>query len=114
MIKTLYMLVLSTLLLMAGAVRAQDAATTQPSLLKNGEFATDSNGDGIPDEWPTKISEGVSWVKEDDKLHLKIVSSEAGKNYMLYQRMILAKDHPKVLEMKVKVRYADVKPGEKN
>jgi endoglucanase len=112
MIKKLYTLMLSTLLLMAAVAQAQDAApATQPSLLKNGDFSVDSNGDGIPDEWTTKAADGVSWVKEDDKIILKLVSAEEGKNYMLYHRMNLEKDHPKVLEMKVKVRYADVKPG---
>jgi endoglucanase len=104
-------LILIGLLSMAQALVAQDAPETQSSLLKNGDFSVDSNGDGVPDEWPTKVPEGGSWVKEDGQIILKLVSPEAGKNVMVYHRMYLPKDPPKAMEAKVKVRYADVKPG---
>src|SRR5688572_9035197 len=95
LMKTKLLCLLITVCCFLTSASAEETATapaTQPAILKNGDFAVDSNGDGIPDEWPIKQSEGISWVKEDDKIILKLVSSEEGKNYMLYHRMDLPKD----------------------
>jgi hypothetical protein len=109
------MLLVLSLLLAAAVARAEDAPTTAPaeSLLANGDFSADANSDGVPDGWPNKLPEGSSWTKDDGKIILKLVSPEAGKNVMLYQRMNLKKDHPPVMGLTAKVRYTDVKVGEK-
>ena len=112
MTKPFVLTLLMTLLCLSGFAHAQDAApATQPSILKNGDFSADSDGDGVPDGWPAKVPDGSSWTKEDGKIILKLVTTEAGKNNMVYQRMQLEAGHPKVMQLKTKVRYADVKPG---
>ncbi len=81
------------------------------SLLSNGDFKLDDKSPGWPNDWPHPT--GATWEKEGDQPFVRLTSSKAGQMVMLYRRINLPSPRPAALEVRVRVRYADIKPGEK-
>ncbi|MGB8356089.1 MAG: glycoside hydrolase family 5 protein [Chthoniobacteraceae bacterium] len=80
------------------------------SLLSNGRF--DKDGGNWPADWPHP--EGATWEKEGDFHFLRLQSTEPGKMIMAYRQITLPAVHPPALELRVRVRAQDIKPGEKS
>jgi endoglucanase len=86
----------------------RDAAS---SLLSNGNFAR-AGADNWPADWPHP--EGASWEKEGDGRFLRLRSSKPGQMILVYRQATLPKPLPPALEVRLRVRYADIQPGEKS
>ncbi len=80
------------------------------SLLSNGTFAIDSHGNRWPDDWPRV--EGTTWEKEGDVAFLRLQSSKPGKMVLVYRRVDVPSPAPAAMEIRLRVRYTNVKPGE--
>jgi hypothetical protein len=89
------------------------AAVDDPaaSLLSNGHFETDTNSANWPDGWPHP--DGTTWEKEDAIHFLRLQSSKPGQMILLYRQITLATPPPPALEIRLRVRYANIKAGEK-
>ena len=101
-------------LLFSGATTAVvggETAKPAASLLSNGTFTLDADGDQWPDGWPR--AEGASWEKEGDTRFLRLRSPKPGQMVIVYRRANLSKPAPAALEIWLRLRYTDVKPGEK-
>jgi len=81
-------------------------------LLANGDFSTTAQGADWPDDWPHP--QGVSWEKEDNVRFLRLQSSQPGQMVLVYRRAYLPKPLPPAVEIRLRVRYSAVKPGEKS
>ncbi len=70
----------------AAARRAKAAERLQAngSLIPNGNFETDANGDGWPDQWG-RPKLGGSWEVEADNHFLRLAATEPDRLIMLYQ-----------------------------
>ncbi len=84
-------------------------ANEAPSLLSNGTFETDSKSADWPDEWPHP--EGSSWEKEGDMRFLRLRSSKPGETVLVYRLLSLPSPPPPALEIRLRVRYSDIKRG---
>ena len=84
-------------------------ANEAPSLLSNGTFETDSKSVDWPDEWPHP--EGSSWEKEGDMRFLRLRSSKPGETVLVYRLLSLPSPPPPALEIRLRVRYSDIKRG---
>jgi hypothetical protein len=87
------------------------AADAGSSLLSNGQFALDAGGNQWPDGWPHP--QGATWEKEGDTHFLRLQSPKPGAMLLVYRRVNLPSPTPAALEVRVRLRYTDVKPGEK-
>lgn len=97
-------------------LRAADGGTavataSVPSLVANGTFDQDVNRDQWPDGWARP--EGASWEKEGDQPFLRLKSSKSGQTVLIYRQITLPSPPPPALEYRLRVRYTDVKRGEK-
>jgi len=81
------------------------------SLLSNGGFAIDSHGNRWPDDWPR--AEGTTWEKEGQVPFLRLQSSKPGQMVLVYRRAYVPAPAPAAMEVRLRVRYTNVKPGEK-
>lgn len=81
------------------------------SLVANGTFDQDKNGDQWPDGWAHPS--GTSWEKEGDRHFLRLQSSKPGETVMIYRQIALPSPLPPGLEYRLTVRYADIKRGSK-
>ncbi len=97
------------LILSALAPRSVFGANELPSLLSNGTFDTDSSGAGWPDGWSHPA--GGSWEKEGDARFLRLRSSKPGETVLVYRLLALPSPPPPALEIRLRVRYADIKRG---
>ena len=88
---------------------AAPATNETPSLLSNGTFATDSKGVGWPDGW--SHPPGSSWEKEGDIRFLRLTSSKPGDTVLVYRLLNLPSPPPPALEIRLRVRYSDIKRG---
>jgi len=81
------------------------------SLLPNGDFAQASDG-----KWPDGWShpDGATWESEGDVHFLRLQSAQPGQNILVYRQLVLPTPLPPGLELRLRVRYADVVPGEKS
>ena len=108
-----YILTVLALFTSVWADEPTTAPTTGPagvSLLSNADFKTD-DGSGKPAGW--QIKDGVTWEAEGDVKFLRFVSPEPGKMVMVYRQLKLPTPLPPALEVHVKARSQDLKPGEK-
>jgi endoglucanase len=89
------------------------AADTSPAttLVTNGDFETDSEGDGWPDGWGSPTP-GISREKEDGKHFMRLTQQEPGKILTLY-KLVPIPPHAKGIDIFVRYRTANVTPGEK-
>ncbi len=85
------------------------AADEAPSLLSNGTFETDSKSAGWPDEW--SHPEGGTWEKEGDVRFIRLRSAKPGDTLMVYRLLNLPSPPPPALEIRLRVRYSDIKRG---
>ncbi|RYX85189.1 glycoside hydrolase family 5 protein [bacterium] len=83
------------------------------SLLPNGDFQLDGNGDGTPDNWGGGKEGEMSWEKEADNRFLRLTSPEAGKMVMLYREIDLPANM-KALELSWAQRISNFKRGKQN
>ena len=90
---------------------AEPAAPVETSLVSNGTFVLDANGDEWPDGWAHPA--GATWEKEGDLRFLRLQSSKPGQTVMIYRQIALPTPLPPGLEYRLKVRYTDIKRGEK-
>jgi endoglucanase len=104
--KTLSLLLTVALWCMLGATCF--AAEGEKSLLPAGKFDQEK-GEEPPKGW--KLPEGGTWEKEGEGHFIKLVSSKPGANVMIYQAVKLPKELPPALELRLKVRYSEIKPG---
>ena len=80
------------------------------SLLNNGDFAK-VDARGWPVDWPRV--DGATWEKEGDARFLRLRSSKPGQMILLFRRADLPSPPPVGLEIRLRVRYQGIKPGEK-
>ncbi len=117
MLRIRSLLVTLTVLAAACVAWAQESAPRQEqpgegaagkSLLSNGDFRKD-NGESWPEGWPHP--EGTVWKTEDGVSFLRFEASQPDKMIMAYRQIVLPTPHPPALELRVKARYAELKPG---
>jgi len=87
------------------------SGTSAPSLLTNCDFSVATKDPSWPDNWPHPA--GVTWEKEGDAHFLRLDSTTPGKMVMVYRQMPVPTNPPPALEVRIKVRYSNVKKGEK-
>ena len=80
------------------------------SLLSNGTFEADSKGVGWPDGW--SHPNGSTWEKEGDTRFISLRSSKPDDTVLVYRLLNLPSPPPPALEIRLRVRYADIKRGE--
>jgi endoglucanase len=81
------------------------------SLIANGNFQLDADGDGAPDGWGKQKEGGsISYQMEGDNRFLRITATEPGKTTMLYRLVNIPAD-VRALELSWKHRITNLKPG---
>lgn len=90
------------------AATAPLTTPTGPSLLSNGDFQAATKDPSWPDDWGK--GKGLSWQAENGKHFLRIVSEAPGGMFMAYREMPVPPG-TKGLEISVRYRTANVKPG---
>ncbi len=87
------------------------AADTPPadSLIANGNFQRDDNGDGTPDTWGA-AKDSLSYQSEGDNRFARLTSQQPGQTAMLY-RLVPIADGIRAVELTWKQRITDLKPG---
>src|SRR5262249_46266234 len=78
------------------------------SLLSNGEFEK-LDGKDWPVDWPHP--EGVTFEKEDATRFLRLRSAKPNQMVQLFRRVDLPSSLPAGLEIRLRVRYSDIKAG---
>ncbi|HET6246944.1 MAG TPA: glycoside hydrolase family 5 protein [Tepidisphaeraceae bacterium] len=81
------------------------------SILANGDFHDIDPGTHEPTGWPQ--GPGISFEHEGDVVFLRLHSTAPGKMIMAYRQAMLPAPRPAALQIKLRVRYSDIKPGEK-
>ena len=82
---------------------------TAGSLLSNGDFSKDSKTTGWPDDWAHP--EGATWETEDGFCFLRLNSSKPGQMILVYREMKLPSPSAAALEVRLRVRYTNIKRG---
>jgi hypothetical protein len=108
------LLTLTSLFLGVSAARGE--ATTAPAtegtaLLSNSDFSKANQSGDWPEGWGHP--KGATWEKEGEMRFVRLTSSEPGQMVLMYRQMALPSPAPAALEIRVKVRYSDIKAGEK-
>jgi hypothetical protein len=93
--------------------RAAAILAAAGSLLPNGDFQADKNGDGVPDDWGKGKEGELSWETEGDNRFLRLTSPEPGKVVMLYRQIDLP-PNLKALELDWSQRISNFKRGKEN
>ena len=93
----------------APAPTPEPAPPAPASFVANGDFTTDADGDQWPDGWPK--AKGASWETEDGVRFMRLQSQSSGQSIMLYRQIPLPTPLPPALEIRLRVRYTDIKPG---
>ena len=96
--------------LTASAGLADTPKETRSSLLSNGNFEK-LDGQKWPVDWPHP--EGATFVEEGTTHFLRLQSSKPGQMVLLYRRADLPAPLSPGLEIRLRVRHTDIKPGEK-
>ncbi len=109
MTKLIAIALLGTSFMLADAFAQAPAARPAQSLIANGDFETDNDGDKVPDGWPA-VSDNINYEVENGNRCLRLKITEPGKNVLVY-RSIDLKPEDKAFEFSFRVRYADIKPG---
>ena len=82
------------------------------SLLANGDFLRVAADSQWPQDWPRV--EGATFETEGGVPFLRLRSSKPGQMVMVYRQMPIPSPRPAALEIRLRVRYSDIKPGEKS
>lgn len=96
----------------AAAKRQAQAAQTLASgdsLLTNGNFETDSKGNGFADGWGS-AKEGLSWQEDEGNHYLRMVSQTPGQMVMVYRTFDIPAG-TQALEMTWRQRVTGLKRG---
>jgi len=93
----------------AALTPAPAAAPEKQSLLSNGDFSLATKDPTWPDDWPHP--KGTTWETENGTHFLRIKSTGPGETVLVYRQMYLSKPLPPGVEIRVRVRYTDVKVG---
>ena len=104
--------VLTLLLGSTCAVGLADAPKEKrSSLLSNGNFEK-VDDKGWPSDWPHP--EGVTAEKEDETRFLRLRSARPGQMVLVYRRADLPSPAPFGLEIRLRVRFTEIKAGKEN
>lgn len=88
---------------------AKAVESAAPSLVVNGDFSVDSDGNGWPDGW-SKGPE-LSWHKDESgRPFLRLTALEPGKMTMLYRELSIP-EGVKAFEVGILYRTADIRKG---
>jgi len=82
------------------------------SLLRNGNFQKTTGDPQWPDGWPHV--DGTTFEQENGTRFLRLHSSKPGQMILVYRQMPIPSPRPAALEIKFRLRYSDIKPGEKS
>jgi endoglucanase len=99
---------LSLLLAMSGPGKAQGAPVA-PNLVVNGDFQTDADANGTPDNWSTAKG-GLSYAIEGENRFMRLTPEKPGQMILNY-RQIAIPEGIKALELKWKQRISNLKPS---
>jgi len=93
------------------ARQAKAAKSAQPdgSLVSNGNFETDKNADGWPDDWG-RLKTGGSWEEENGNHFLRLKAVAPGQTTLMHRIFDLPAG-VKALELSWRQRITDLKPG---
>ncbi|MBW3637941.1 MAG: glycoside hydrolase family 5 protein [Armatimonadetes bacterium] len=84
------------------------------SLIANGNFQTDANADGTPDDWgKQKDGSGVTYETEGENRFLRLTTTEPFKMVTVYKPVMLPTT-AKAVEITWKQRTSNLKPGKQN
>ncbi|MBN2712410.1 MAG: glycoside hydrolase family 5 protein, partial [Planctomycetes bacterium] len=86
-------------------------AEAADSLIPNGNFEADADGDASPDEWGT-LKDACSWQEEGGNHFLRIAATEPGKMNLLYKEFAIPAE-TKALALSFRYRLKDFKKGKK-
>jgi hypothetical protein len=111
--KKIFLAALFVLLLNICALSLPAFAQGAPqNLITNGDFETDANADGWPDDWG-KLKEGGSYEVEDGNHFLRLTSPAAGKMIMEYREVRIPQE-VKAVELSFKWRVTNLKRGKQS
>lgn len=94
----------------AAAPAAPAPVAPAVSLIAEGDFSKVAKGDWAPG-WGH--ADGVTWEAEDAGHFLHFTLPEPGKTVLLYRAVKLPNPPPPALELRLRVRYTDIKAGKK-
>ena len=87
-------------------------APPEPGLLSNPDFSADQNGDDWPDDWPR--GQNLTWQAENAGHFLRLRAAADRQMVLVYRRVDLPSPPPAALEVRLRVRYADIQHGKEN
>ena len=85
------------------------AAPASASLLSNSDFLVATSNPTWPDNWSRP--QGAVWQTENGIHFVRLTSTSPGATVLMYRRMELPNPLPPGIELRVRVRYSDVKVG---
>jgi len=91
------------------ATPAPAVAPAGISLLSNSDFSVATKDPTWPDDWTHP--QGATWQTENGIHFVRLVSTAPDATVLIYRKIELPNPLPAGVELHVKVRYADVKPG---
>ena len=88
---------------------AAEPGDATASLLSNGDFETDADGDAWPDNWP-RVANGGSWEAEQGNHFLRLAATQPAGMLMVYRQIPIAVG-TKALQMNWRWRISSLKVG---
>jgi endoglucanase len=98
----------SLLLAMSGPGKAQEVPVAK-NLVVNGDFQTDTDSDGTPDNWGAAKG-GLSYAIEGENRFMRLTPEKPGQMILNY-RQIAIPEGIKALELRWKQRISNLKPS---
>ena len=92
-----------------GTASAPAAAPEKQSLISNGDFSLATKDPSQPDGWA--LPKGATWEAENGIHFLRLTSPTPGATVLVYRNVALPDPLPPGIELRVRVRYTDVKVG---
>jgi endoglucanase len=89
---------------------ASSTVAGQP-LLSNSDFSAATKDPAWPDDWTHPA--GATWSTEGDTHFIHLEAAQPGQMMMVYRQLLLPSPPPPGVEIRLRVRYADVTVGEK-
>jgi hypothetical protein len=104
---------LRTLLAFTLGLAAFQASAAEPgaALIPNGNFEALTEA-----TWPAGWAQpkGAAWLEEGGKHFVRLQAEKPGEMVMLFRQLTLPTPPPPALEFRLRIRYADIKPGTKS
>jgi hypothetical protein len=97
---------------LANAAESQPASQPAASLVANSDFSAATKDPAWPDNW--SHPEGATWQTEGDTHFLRLQSAKPGQSILIYRQVALPSPPPPALEIHLRVRYSDIKVGDKS